>query len=84
MTTKQSNYFFEITERVLVSVLHFNNVKRWVEYKPDYTIEALEVYCSPIMMDEKITLLKKIWPGLNITGNKNQSYILIKQHEHSN
>lgn len=81
MTTDESNTIYEIVERALY-MLKFNNVKRWVEYQNKvYTITAIEVYCSPLLMSEKIKLLKRILPSFNITGNTNQSYILIKRND---
>jgi len=56
----------------------FNNIKRWVGDRP-YTITALEVYSAPIMMSTNIIKIRNLIPNYSVTGNTNQSYILIKQ-----
>lgn len=79
MTVHETNIVYAVFERLLF-IHGFNNVKRWVEHKPAYTILALEVYCSPLLMKDKVAEIKKIVPGSwSVTPNTNQSYILIKQ-----
>ena len=77
MNIQDQNNDFARIERLLRSN-GFDNVKRWISDRP-YTITALEVYSSPILMSTNIIKIRNLLPDHSVTGNTNQSYILIKQ-----
>lgn len=74
-----NNPDFETAEFLLLTA-GYTNIKRWVEYKPAYTIVALEVYCSPLLMKDNIDRIQGLLSAsFNVNGNTNQSYILIRK-----
>lgn len=57
----------------------YENVKRWCETAgANYITTGLEVYCAPILIPDNVKAIRKLFPTATVSGNTNQSYILIQ------